>query len=265
MLGQNLKNHEVENKIVYKLFSMGWIISKGSTISISVGIVIFNAIIGITVTKMFEYRKIRDKSTMQIGIAVTSFKVQLLNSALCPLFGSFVAMNYLGKTGLVTQINAIFFANLVISNALSFFSFPWFMKKFQQYLFKKALKNDNKQNIGEYTQGEINELFEREEFDIPTRFASFFRNLSLAMLFLPILPMGVFYSIMAIFIEYWIVKWIILRRSTSKIIISNDLGNKMTDEFEFCLFIFAIGQAIKELIVEILNSQPLWIEFNTSL
>jgi len=169
-------------------------------------------------------------------------------------------MNYMGTTGLILQINAIFFANLVLSNALSFFKFAYYMKLFAQWSFKRALRNHDKESLSEYTQGEINQLFEREEFDIASRFAVFFRNLALAMLFLPILPIGVFFSIGAITIEYWIVKWTVLRRTTSRITYSKELAESMKGEFDFCLVCFTCGMAIKEMILSIVNSEAIWIE-----
>lgn len=111
MIGQNIKNHELEYRLKYDFLSKEWILSKASTVSISIGLVIFNTILDVVVNKVFEFRKYRNNTDMQVGIAAVSFKMQVLNSALCPIVSSFIAMNYMGSTGLIIEINAIFFAN----------------------------------------------------------------------------------------------------------------------------------------------------------
>lgn len=93
-----------------------------------------------------------------------------------------------------------------------------------------------------------------------SKIATFFRNLGMAMLFLPVLPMGVFFSIGAVVIEYWISKWIVLRRSSSNFFFGGEIALKMKVEFDFCLICFTFGMGIKEIILSILNSQPIWIE-----
>lgn len=93
-----------------------------------------------------------------------------------------------------------------------------------------------------------------------SKFATFFRNLGMAMLFLPILPMGVFYSVGAVVIEYWISKWVVLRRSSSNFTFGGEIAEKMKIEFDFCLICFALGLGVKEAVLNILNSQPIWIE-----
>jgi len=70
-----------------------------STISVSVGIVVFNTILDNIVDMAYKFRKYRNNTDLQAEIASTSFKVQLLNTALCPLVASFISMNYLGTTG----------------------------------------------------------------------------------------------------------------------------------------------------------------------
>lgn len=169
-------------------------------------------------------------------------------------------MNYMGSTGLITQVNAIFFANLVLSNVLSFFNVGWYMKCGFQWLFSRAVKNNDKSYLALFTQKEVNDLFERKEFDMASKFATFFRNLGMAMLFLPILPMGVFFSIGAVIVEYWISKWTVLRRSSSNFTFGGEIAEKMKVEFDFCLICFAVGMGIKEAMLNILNSQPIWIE-----
>jgi len=82
----------------------------------------------------------------------------------------------------------------------------------------------------------------------------------MAMRFLPILPMGVFFSIGAVIIEFWIVKWTVLKRSTSRIIFSGEIAENMKSEFDFCLVCFGVGMVFKEAALCILNSQPIWIE-----
>jgi len=92
---------------------------------------------------------------------------------------------------------------------------------------------------------------EKDDFDIPVRFSIFFRNLALAMFFLPILPIGVIFSITAIGIEFWIAKWVLLKRSTSSIMYSGHLTEEITPEYDFCILCYAMGLAFKEIILEI--------------
>jgi len=125
---------------------------------------------------------------------------------------------------------------------------------FFQWCYKRALKNDNKKSLAGYTQREANELFEKSEFPIASKFAIFFRNLGMAMLFLPILPIGVFFSIGAVTLAYWIDKWTLLKRSTSRFYYSSDLAQSMKKEFDFCLICFTFGMVVKEAILNLLNS-----------
>ena len=76
MLGQNIKNHEMEYRLKYDFLSLDWMVSKGSTISVSIGIVVFNLILDYVVNMMYNFRKYRNNTDMQVGIASTSFKMQ---------------------------------------------------------------------------------------------------------------------------------------------------------------------------------------------
>lgn len=260
MLGQNIVNHQLEYHIVNKFLSWDWIVTKMSTIAVSVGIVVFNIVLDRVVKIVYNQRKFNYNTDLQVAIASTSFKLQFYNTTLCPVISSFISMNYLGTTGQIIQINSIFFATLVISNIKGFFDVSYYINVGFQWQFARALKNGDKSYLAGFTQKDVNLLFEGQEFDLSSKFASFFTNLGMAMHFLPILPMGVFFSIGAVIIEFWIVKWTVLKRSTSRIIVSGEIAENMKSEFDFCLVCFGVGMIFKEAILCIMNSQPIWIE-----
>jgi len=77
------------------------------------------------------------------------------------------------------------------------------------------------------------------------------------------LPFGVFFTAVATGVNYFIMKWQLFYRSGNAMQYGRDLGDRMVREFEFCLFLLALGIGVKEIVLELINLTPFWISTPT--
>jgi hypothetical protein len=63
----------------------------------------------------------------------------------------------------------------------------------------------------------------------------------------PIMPIGMIYALIAIFLQYWVDKYNLLRRRVVKYNMSAELSIEMTEMLEFVLIIYCLGTLIFDI------------------
>jgi hypothetical protein len=259
MIGQNMRSYNNKNSIKHEIGSWGWILNFARKKLVAIIIVLFNIVISWTVTTMTKFRKYNDRTSEQLDIAQFSSRLQFLNSGIIPLISACFAMNYFGSGGLLAEINGIFFFAMIITNLLTFFNPRWFYRKMQINNFELAWAKKDKAKLADMTQRELHNLYTRPDFPIMINIADGFLYVSLSSFYLTMLPFGVLYTAIATGLGYLIMKWILFYRSGKGMEIGRIVGVKSVVEFEFCLFVLALGIGAKEIILELINLKPFWI------
>lgn len=114
---------------------------------------------------------------------------------------SLVEGNYVGPGGLINDINWIFILNAITGWLLTIFNPEHFYLKYRRYRMRNSPSAS-----ASLTQREANNLFEGMQFDISFKYAVNIKIGYFAALYAPVLPMGVVFSLIPVFINYWIDK-----------------------------------------------------------
>lgn len=262
--GLNLKDQVIYYDIQFEFLSWKWIVNKIFCLMVSLSIVIFNKIIEISVKLIVKFTKHRDRTDGERQIISYLFFMTFINTGIVPMLACFVCINLMGPIGLVSEINSIFIANLITTNLMEIVDFPWIIKKLHQCQYTKASNKNDKKVLADYVQHELNTLYERDDFEIEIRFTIFYRNFALALLYLPILPFGVFYTVLYSIANYYISKWVLFYRSSNEYPISYSISKNMMYLTEFCQFVYTVGLYAKDILIyfyaaDSLHSSPVYM------
>ncbi|KRX04521.1 hypothetical protein PPERSA_04336 [Pseudocohnilembus persalinus] len=146
-----------------------------------------------------------------------------------------------GSGGLIYNQNFVLIMNSIIPFLNELIDIPWIYRNWER---KYLVNLVDKGYPILYTQTELNNIFEEPEFDIVKRYSDCLQSMYLCAFYSPILPVGMIWSILGIFLHYWIDKYNLLRRRVIKYNMSSDLSREMIEMLEFVLIIYCTGNLI---------------------
>ena len=79
------------------------------------------------------------------------------------------------------------------------------------------------------TQHELNKIFEKPEFNISKRYAVYLNTMFMCAFYSSVLPISIFWSILALIFNYWVDKWNFLGKKAIYHNISADFGKEMVE------------------------------------
>ena len=79
------------------------------------------------------------------------------------------------------------------------------------------------------TQHELIKIFEKPEFNISKRYAVYLNTMFMWSFYSSVLPISIFWSILALIFNYWVDKWNFLGKKATYHNISADIGKKMVE------------------------------------
>ncbi len=122
-----------------------------------------------------------------------------------------------GSDALIAEAYNIVLANAILSPLLQFFAPFYYLKKLRRYL---AEKNGERSSI---TQLAAHMLMQGTPVDMARRNANIMKTFLLAMYYSPILPIVWPITALSLVAEYWIAKYLLLRRHCRPDNLGNDL------------------------------------------
>ena len=138
------------------------------------------------------------------------------------------------EKGLVTDVWFILLGNLFVGPAANFFNPDWLLKLLKRHLIKKQGKNCK------LTQKEANEAFEGDEFDMAERYSVQVRTMMISIFFMPMIPASSLMGVFAVFLTYWVDKYLIVKRQSIPSATSPTIAFNMFHFFDLTLMIYAV-------------------------
>jgi hypothetical protein len=143
--------------------------------------------------------------------------------------------------GLAVDMFYIILANAFFQPVFYFFN-PWHViKKIRQ---KRAEKNEY------LNQGDANMLFEGPPVDMAQRYATVMKTFIVTLVYAPLLPAGLLISFMGVTIEYFVDKYLLLRRHSRPNRLSSDLANVMTTMIPWAIFFYSVMNFVFNDVLE---------------
>ena len=104
--------------------------------------------------------------------------------------------------------NSIFINNIIIGPLTQFIDFEYILWKFK---LNEIYKNKETCLL---TLHELNKMSENLEFNISSRYAVYLKTMFMCAFYQSVLPICIFWSILALVLNYWVDKWNFLLNKT---------------------------------------------------
>lgn len=231
--------------------------------SASIFIVAINTILSMVVRVLTAREKHPTYTSHFTAIAEKLCVAQFLNTALTTLVaqiilynqfretGSFIqgllAVPFYGKGGLVENMFFVFISNAFLTPILNLFDPTYLLKLYKR---KKAIKLGEQSTM---TQKEAHLLFEESEMDLAVKNALLVKTMLLTAFFAPVIPFSLIFAILGLIFNYWVDKYLLLRRNVLPISLQNELCVNMIENIEWMGLMFGLGNLI--FIVGLENAQ----------
>ena len=131
----------------------------------------------------------------------------------------------------MADVTYVLLSNAFVSPLISYFN-P--MVCYHKYRMKKA-KNSNF-----ISQSDANALFENPPVDMAKNYANTVKTLLLTVVFTPLLPTALFISLAGLVIDYWVSKYLLLRRHSWPKRLSGELPRVMIHFIPLAVLLYSI-------------------------
>jgi hypothetical protein len=210
-------------------------------------VVVINGLIGFIVRKLAGFEKHKTYTYYFISIAAKLSYAQFLNTALITLFVQLTREKTVIKLwtadSLVSKVFFLSLLNAIVPSMTYFFNPVYILRVLNRHQARRASPNSK------MTQQEANLLFEGPPFDIAQRYANVQKTMLFTAFYATLVPIGILFSLVGLFLTYWTDKYMLLRRHCRPNALGKDLAEEMADFLELILVSFCAGNLIFEKIV----------------
>ncbi|EGR32796.1 hypothetical protein IMG5_070780 [Ichthyophthirius multifiliis] len=216
------------------------IIQQLPTIAVSFVLVIINSILIEQALRIIvNFEKYRTITLYNVNLAQKLSLFLFINSALVTWYiNAYYTENLFGEGGLIYTIFYFFVLNSASSFASNFITPLDFLKKFMIFLYKKQGQKCL------LTQQQANKLHELPSYEIEIGYVDVLKTMYMTAFYCPLIPLGLIFSFIGIFIYYWTHKFAFLNFKTVNKQMSSKLSVEMTEYLEYTIFIFAVSNSL---------------------
>jgi hypothetical protein len=198
----------------------------------SVVIVHINFILGRAIRYFSSMESHQTFTMYNLSVATKLTVAQCVNTALITMIVNLDRDDRWFKSGgLVADMTFVLISNAFIQPIMYLFS-PMYMLKLIK--MRSAEKNPL------LNQAEANLIWEGPEVDMAQRYANLMKTLIVTLAYAPILPMGILISLAGLIFEYWIEKYLLIRRHKTPARLSGALAEAMGACVSWAILIYAI-------------------------
>ena len=185
----------------------------------SIIVVIVNIVLTVTIWTFERVSLYTTITEMQAAVAQNLALAQFINTALVAI--PIHLNDWYGKHGLVVEIYNIMISNAVVTPLLYLLSLPSILTWIH---FKLAYRKGDRCLLA---QQEANQLREGQPVNMPALCAGMMKTCLLSLMYAPILPVGLAIGIVALGLQYWVSKYMLLRKHRRPIRLSDELDEVM--------------------------------------
>jgi len=195
-------------------------------------VVIINMVLAITIRRfsLLELHKTYTNydSSVFVKLAISMF----INTAIIPILVHWG--NWYDSAGLTQEVYNILIANAVIPPVVMVFGPKRLWQGVRQCL---ELRKDSKSLL---SQAEANSLFEGPPIDMAQRSAVLMKTYLLTLFYTPILPIAYPIAIVALVLQYWSEKYMLLRVHSRPEVLSHELDESMLAFISLGTILYAV-------------------------
>lgn len=182
-------------------------------------VVVINMLLS-RITRVFtSYEKHITNTSYNTSVAAKLTIALFLNSALVPFVVNWD--DFYSEHGLAKEVCYIMLANALFYPIAYVFNPSWVIRWCCGYM------ETRKQHHCMLTQLEANKLLEGRHLDMPQRYASLMKTYLLTLVYAPMLPFAFLFGTVALVIQYWEDKVMLLRYMTRPDLLSHSLNESM--------------------------------------
>lgn len=198
----------------------------------SIVIVIINFILARSTRISTSFERPHSLTAYNISVAAKLTFAMFFNSAVITLIVNYDWKNdWFVPGGLATDATYILISNAFLSPLLYYFSPMVLVHKLKMRKVEKATY---------ISQHDANLLMENPPADMAQRSANLCKTILLTFCYAPIVPLGFFFSTLAVFFEYWMFKYLLLRRHSWPKKLSGDLARAMFNVIPWSVLLYSI-------------------------
>jgi hypothetical protein len=190
-----------------------------------------------------KYEKHQSVAQLNVSITVKLSIFSFLNTAFIPLMVNLGKNNWFSDQGL--------FVDITYNMAIVCFLTPIWSLVNPLYLYNKmkrwlAIRKGAKSLL---TQQQANELFEPPDFDLPEHYANTVLIFWISLFYLFPCPIISLFACGGSFLQYWIEKWLLLKRSKKPKSIGEDIVMMFVNFFPFIILLYPISLIVFEAVL----------------
>jgi hypothetical protein len=183
----------------------------------SIFVVVVNTILFVIIRVLSAYEKHVTYTKYHLSVAFKLTIATLINVALLPIFTRLEQDQWFKSGGLATTIFYNTISVSFVSPLLQLFSFPYIIKKFKMW------REERKGEMSKLNQRQANELFEGPQIKIASVYSNTGLLILIVCIYTPMIPLLPIIGLIGIFFQYWVEKYLLLRRYS----IPETIGNQM--------------------------------------
>lgn len=198
----------------------------------SIIIVMINFILGRAIRYFSSMESHQTFTMYNLSVATKLTVAQCVNTALITMIVNLDRDDRWFKPGgLIADMTYVLISNAFIQPIMYLFS-PMYMLKLMK------MRNAEKNPL--LNQAEANLIWEGPEVDMAQRYANLMKTLIVTLAYAPILPMGILISLAGVIFEYWVDKFLLIRRHKTPARLSGALAEAMGACVSWAILIYAI-------------------------
>lgn len=201
----------------------------------SLAIIVLNAIINFTITRLSIFERHASQTELSISLAWKITWMQFANTTVIPFFLFIYRQKDFVKVDLLSNLFFIFLSSSFVMPLVFILDPIYYWKKFMQGRIQKNILSTH------YTQKQANDIFELPPFDISYKYGAFNNIILQAVFNASMFPFGALLQIVGVCLLYWASKFVFVNRSSTTDSISSQLNNSMLTICYTLPFVFVAG------------------------
>lgn len=185
----------------------------------SILVVIINLVLVFIIKVTSRMEKHSTQTSYNTSVALKQTIAMFLNTAVV----SFIIHweDFYSPKGLAAEMYNIMISNAVVQPVVYWINPAY---RVQQFIRWRAVK---KGDMALLSQSEAQKLFEGPELDMPQRYATLMKTYLLTVVYAPMMPFSFLFGLLALCIQYWVDKYMLLRVHARPVRLSHDLDEIM--------------------------------------
>lgn len=217
----------------------------------SIIIIMINFILSRSTRYTTSFERPHSVTAYNISVGVKLMFAMFFNTAVIALIVNFDWRDdWFVPGGLATDATYIIISNAFISPLIYYFS-P--MVCIHKLKMKKVEKSTY------ISQHDANLMVENPAVDMAQRYANINKTVLLTFCYAPLVPLAFIFGAIAVFNEYWVFKYLLLRRHTWPKKLSGDLAKTMFNIIPLSILLYAIMNYVYMNYLNSANSQPAFV------